>query len=77
MPPDPASPFSRRLFLTGAAAAGAVGLINSVGNIGGFIGPYVLGFIQSSTGNLSLGYYWLSGSLLASAILVFRLKKQA
>ena len=64
-------------FLTGAAAAGAVGLINSVGNIGGFIGPYVLGFIQSSTGNLSLGYYWLSGSLLASAILVFRLKKQA
>src|SRR5258706_4071264 len=37
------------LFLVEAAAAGSIGLINSIGNLGGFLGPYVLGKVQSLT----------------------------
>ena len=35
------------LFLTRAAAAGSIGLINSVGNLGGFLGPYVIGTVET------------------------------
>jgi len=62
-------------FLTGAAAAGATGLINSVGNIGGFLGPYAIGVIKDVTGNHVFAYYYLAGSLLLSAVMVFCLKK--
>lgn len=64
-------------FLTGTLAAGAIGLINSVGNIGGFIGPYALGLIEAATGSHTLAYLWLSASLLLSALLVLGLKPQA
>ena len=37
--------------LQGAAAAGAIALINSIGNIGGFIGPYAIGLIKERTGS--------------------------
>ena len=63
-------------FLTGAAAAGAIGMINSVGNIGGFIGPYSIGYLKDLTGNFSLAYIYLSGSLMLSALLMLTLKKK-
>ena len=63
-------------FLTGAAAAGAIGMINSVGNIGGFIGPYSIGYLKDLTGNFSLAYISLSGSLMLSALLMLTLKKK-
>ena len=36
----------RTVFLSGAAAAGAVGLINSFGNIGGYVGPFLTGYVN-------------------------------
>ena len=39
--------------LTEAAAAGGIALINSVGNLGGFAGPYVAGFIVQRTHNFA------------------------
>ena len=57
-------------FLTESAAAAAVGLINSVGNLGGFVGPYVVGYLSKSTGSFYAGVIYLSCSALASACLI-------
>src|SRR5262249_19707677 len=43
------------LFLSEAAAAGSIGLINSLGNLGGFLGPYVLGNVETMTGSFEGG----------------------
>lgn len=59
------------LFLTSAAAAGSIGLINSVGNLGGFLGPYLLGKIETVTGSYVGGIYYLCGSMLVSAAIIF------
>jgi MFS transporter, ACS family, tartrate transporter len=42
-------------FLTGSAAAGGIALINSIGNLSGFVGPYVIGWIKDATGETTLG----------------------
>ena len=34
------------IFLTGTAAAGAIALINAVGNLGGYVGPFIVGWIK-------------------------------
>ena len=60
-------------FLTGASAAAGIALINSVGNLGGFMGPYTIGAIATKTGNLSGGLIVAGASLLASATLVLLL----
>ncbi|KZL92565.1 MFS transporter [Clostridium magnum] len=64
-------------FLSGEAAAGATGLINSIGNIGGWIGPYLIGFIKTHTGSYTGGYLYLSFSLVVAGILMLTLKKEA
>ncbi|HZP60854.1 MAG TPA: MFS transporter [Opitutaceae bacterium] len=61
------------LFLTGTAAAGSIGLINSVGNLGGFLGPTVLGRIKTETGSFDDGVYFLSALMMVSAIIILRL----
>ncbi|OGR37636.1 MAG: hypothetical protein A2051_03085 [Desulfovibrionales bacterium GWA2_65_9] len=43
-------------FLSGAAAAGGVALINSVGNAGGFVGPTLVGYVRDATGSHVLGF---------------------
>ena len=60
-------------FLTGASAAAGIALINSVGNLGGFVGPYTIGAIATKTGNLSGGLIVAGASLFASATLVLLL----
>jgi hypothetical protein len=40
-------------FLTGSAAAGGIALINSIGNLGGFVGPYAIGWIKDATGEIT------------------------
>ncbi len=50
--------------LSGTAAAGAIALINSLGNLGGFFGPYVVGLIRNTTGNFSLALLALSAGAL-------------
>lgn len=63
-------------FLTGPAAAGATGLINSCGNIGGWVGPYLVGFIQTTTGSYTGAYLYLAFSLAVSGLLMLTLKEQ-
>lgn len=60
-------------FLTGAAAAGGIALINSLGNLSGFGGPYITGWLTDLTGNSKVAL-WVVGSLsLAAAALVVAL----
>ena len=61
-------------FLTGTAAAASVGLVNSVGNLGGFVGPFVVGYLSRATGSLFVGVFYLSLSALAAAALVLSLR---
>jgi ACS family tartrate transporter-like MFS transporter len=61
------------LFLTEAAAAGSIGLINSVGNLGGFLGPYVLGSVEAVTGSFEGGLYFVSACMAVAAVVVLRL----
>ena len=64
------------LFLTGAAAATGIALINSVGNLGGFIGPVVIGWIRESTGSYAYGLYFLGSlSVLASIVSLFLVRR--
>jgi ACS family tartrate transporter-like MFS transporter len=58
------------IFLRGTAAAGGIALINSVGSLGGFVGPYLVGWIKQSTGSFSAGMGALAIAVAASAILV-------
>jgi ACS family tartrate transporter-like MFS transporter len=61
------------LFLTEAAAAGCIGLINSVGNLGGFVGPYVLGYVEKMTGSFQGGIHFLCTSMFVSATIILLL----
>jgi ACS family tartrate transporter-like MFS transporter len=61
------------LFLTEAAAAGSIGLINSIGNLGGFVGPTILGKVEQLTGSFVGGLYYLCFSLATCATIIFLL----
>jgi ACS family tartrate transporter-like MFS transporter len=56
------------MFLTGSAAAGGIALINSVGNLGGFAGPYIMGWVKNETGSFKGGLYVLAAFGVAAAI---------
>jgi D-galactonate transporter len=58
------------LFLSESAAAASIGLINSVGNLGGFVGPMVMGYLASRTHSFAAGLWYLVGSLIVSGILM-------
>jgi sugar phosphate permease len=61
------------LFLTGPAAAGSIGLINSVGNLGGFFGPTIVGFVEEKTGSFVWGIWYLGASAGVAALVLFLL----
>ena len=61
-------------FLTGPAAAGSVALINSCGNLGGWVGPYMMGWVKTNTGSFDLGYYLMSFFMFCAALIVLTLK---
>ncbi len=61
-------------FLTGAAAAGGIALINSVGNLGGFVGPYMVGWLKDSTGSFKAGMFGLALMLVAAGLSALLLK---
>ena len=63
-------------FLTESAAAAAIGLINSVGNLGGFVGPFALGYLKDKTGVYSSGMALLSASLLCAGLLVLAINRR-
>jgi ACS family tartrate transporter-like MFS transporter len=62
-------------FLSGTAAAGAIGLINSFGNLGGFVGPYITGFIKDTTGTFTIAWVYLACSLTLAGLLILTFKK--
>ncbi|MDX1953323.1 MAG: MFS transporter [Verrucomicrobiota bacterium] len=63
-------------FLTGAGAAGGIALINSVGNLGGFFGPYLVGYIKKHTDGSNVAALSLLGcSLLAMGLIAFMVPK--
>jgi len=64
-------------FLTGFSAASGIALINSVGNLGGFAGPYVVGFISQRTGSLYAALAFAGVSMLVSASLILFLPRKA
>ncbi|MSQ68282.1 MAG: MFS transporter [Gammaproteobacteria bacterium] len=57
-------------FLGGAAAAVGIAVINSFGNLSGFVSPYLVGFIRDATGSTDAGVYLLAGFMTAGALLV-------
>jgi MFS transporter, ACS family, tartrate transporter len=61
------------LFLTEAAAAGSIGLINSVGNLGGGVGTYVMGWSKKETGSFQNGILFLATSIVISATIILLL----
>jgi ACS family tartrate transporter-like MFS transporter len=64
-------------FLAGASAAVGIALINSFGNLGGFVGPYAMGAVNQRTGSFHGGLFLAAASLLVSAILVLLLPRRA
>ncbi len=64
-------------FLTGFSAAAGIALINSVGNLGGFAGPFMIGTIAMKTGNLYAGLATAGLALFISAALVLLLPRNA
>lgn len=65
------------MYLTGTAAAGGIALINSVGNLGGFVGPALVGFVTDRTGNIATSMWLLGGSLLLMGFFVLAVRSNS
>jgi MFS transporter, ACS family, tartrate transporter len=57
-------------FLAESAAAASIGLINSLGNLGGFVGPLIMGYLVHRTHSFTAGLLYLVASLCLSGILM-------
>ncbi|MHA3093301.1 MFS transporter [Acinetobacter brisouii] len=57
------------MFLSGTAAATGIATINSIGNLGGFAGPAMIGWIKDQTGSFNGGLYFIAGLLVISTVL--------
>ncbi|MET7287080.1 MFS transporter [Streptomyces sp. NPDC005573] len=58
--------------LAGAAAAAGLGLVNALGNVGGFVAPYAVGLIKDGTGDIRYALLFLAACLALTALLVHR-----
>jgi ACS family tartrate transporter-like MFS transporter len=58
-------------FLTGASAAGGIALVNSMGNVGGFIAPFSIGWIRQATGSFTDALLVLAAAMAAAGIIAF------
>lgn len=61
------------MFLSGSAAAAGIATINSIGNLGGFAGPFMIGWIKDLTGSFAGGLYFVAGLLVLSAVITLLL----
>lgn len=57
-------------YLSGAAAAAGIAIINSCGNLAGFASPYIVGWIKDATGSTAAGMYYVAAFVFAVAVLV-------
>ncbi len=62
------------MFLTGAAAAGGIALINALGNLAGFVGPYVTGWLTDLTGSPKAGLWLVGAFMVAGGLTALALK---
>jgi nitrate/nitrite transporter NarK len=62
--------------LTGIGAAAGIAWINSVGNLAGYMGPTIVGFLKQSTGNNSAGMYVLAAAQVVAAVAVLSISAQ-
>ncbi|CAN5343080.1 MFS transporter [soil metagenome] len=58
-------------YLSVAAAAAGIAMVNSLGNLAGFVSPYLVGWIKDATQSLSGGLYALAASFVIGAVLVW------
>jgi nitrate/nitrite transporter NarK len=65
------------VILSGSAAAAGLALINSIGNLGGFVGPTVVGAAKEATGSFERALLFLAAALAAGGLLVLLLGRQA
>ncbi len=65
------------MFLTGASAAAGIALINSMGNMGGFVGPVLIGWLKDKWGSYAAGLDVVGGMCALSAIVIVALSWQA
>ncbi|HZO90381.1 MAG TPA: MFS transporter [Chthonomonadaceae bacterium] len=63
-------------FLGSAAAAGGIALINSVGNLGGFVGPYVMGWLRDTTHSFAVGLLALAGTIFLGGLLALIVRRE-
>jgi predicted MFS family arabinose efflux permease len=56
-------------FLAGTGAAAGIALINSLGNLSGFVSPYAVGWLKESTGSTDAGVYLLAAGMVVGAML--------
>jgi ACS family tartrate transporter-like MFS transporter len=61
-------------FFAGTAAAASIGLINSLGTLGGFAGPWMIGSTNEAGGNFSRGLYLVGGTLIVSAVTIVAMR---
>ena len=61
-------------FLTESAAAASIGLINSFGNLGGFVGPFILGYVRTTTNSFNGGLALLAVSMVLGAACVLSVR---
>jgi ACS family tartrate transporter-like MFS transporter len=57
-----------------SAAAASIGLINAIGNLGGFVGPFILGSVVTRTGSFTYGLVWLLANLVVAGVVVLCLR---
>ena len=64
----PVAAVAAAAFLSGAAAAAGVAYINSIANIAGFVGPFIMGWIKDATGSFDGGLLVIAAVCLVSGI---------
>jgi MFS transporter, ACS family, tartrate transporter len=64
-------------FLSGVGAAAGIAMINSLGNLGGFVGPFAIGWLKNVTGGYAAGLYVVAATLAVSAVVTLLLSRQS
>ena len=65
------------MLLRGAAAAAGIALVNTVFSVGGFVGPYLVGWFKDATGSTGGAFLILAALSLGAAVLCLALRRQA
>jgi cyanate permease len=61
-------------FLSGASAAAGIAVINSIGNLSGFFGPFMMGWLKDETGSFSAGLWAIAACAIVGMVIVLSLR---